>query len=416
MPHWWYNADVTDDGGAEATGAGGAEATGAGGADVLEQTNMPGPAVVMDEELDLADAIDEKSVQSESVASSVDASFCEMMHTKPGTSANPRNIQSLDMSRIVDDLSVFSSREDVAANGQCGVSCVQKALTHHHEKAQSSLDSVLRQELNPSFAGNNVFRRGIRDFLEQQYVEMTNPAMTMYIDECGAHSNHFTIETDAKGHNIKNMTLYGPSNERCNNVQYKMDCIYSDIYFSGLSGNSVTSRFWIDAHFFLPAVCAKYQVSVILYNQNGNRKINSEDGSVRKHSVGRTTTAWVYCDGVVKSFHFDEYRMPFRGAVSVFLSGKHFNWLKYHDDFDDWAPSPVIKPINIPTLPPDDANRAVPSQVRIPSPSDPPTQFDSSLDFAHADDPPPNADVVETVIEKSSTRELELGILKFANS
>jgi hypothetical protein len=87
------------------------------------------------------------------------------------------------------------------------------------------------------------------------------------------------------------------------------------------------------ADYVLPGVAVKYQVSIFFYSQNGSR----QDGS-----HGRTTTVFLYCNEKCQSFRYDDFRIPFRGVLGLYLSGDHYNWIKFHDNFNNWAPQPIM--------------------------------------------------------------------------
>ena len=227
------------------------------------------------------------------------------------------------------EISYFGARKDVLGNGQCRYISTQRSLINHFGKQAVSDDPILCAELDTSFDGNNVFRMGMREFMESKYLDIIDGENPLFCDEWGDRDLWFKINTRDS---TKPRQAYG-TQILLNNIQYGIDCIYSPSYFEGLGTKYVIRWFWMKADFVLPGVAVKYQVSIFFYSQNGAR----QDGS-----HGRTTTVFLYCNEKCQSFRYDDFRITFRGVLGLYLSGDHYNWMKFHDNFNNWAPQPIM--------------------------------------------------------------------------
>jgi hypothetical protein len=156
----------------------------------------------------------------------------------------------LSLSKAV-ELSYFGRQFNVPADGNCGFSATLKA-TILANKSEGSCNPTLEHWDRQGFAGVNFFRKSLKSFYDEYYIQIVDPDDPIFLNDVGQANPNFVVKY-VDGSEVKNCVKY--NGQRCNRVEWKADRIYNSEYSAELleSQQQIVGRmFWMEPNFVLP--------------------------------------------------------------------------------------------------------------------------------------------------------------------
>jgi hypothetical protein len=314
---------------------------------------------------------DDLSSTSSSSSGSSKTIFCELVEDPiaEGYSFQQHTSCSYKLQlRDAVEIAFFGRRYDVPPDGQCGFYSLLKA-TIISIQSEGGSDPTLERWNKQGFAGASFFRKSLRSFFDERYIQIVDSSDPVFLDDKGNQNRNFRIKLK-DGDEVKNCVKH--NGQRCNRVELRADRLYNIDKWQELlesKASYVGDEHWMEPNFSIPLAALKYQRSYIYYNPNG--VMTGVD-----NGFGRSTTVHFYRpDGKVQTFSFDGYRPPFQTPPvgCVWYDGtSHFNYIRIKSNFDDWSDPPT---------PPQDSNNKQSNTVNE-NVAQPSHDFSSSNDTA----------------------------------